>query len=118
LDVDGTVVRLEETDVEIRAEQHEELALAQDGPHAVALDLTLDDELRAEGRAREIIRLVNDQRKTNDYALTDRIAVVLHAPEDAAEAARAHAQWIADEVLATSFEVRDASELKVELSPT
>jgi isoleucyl-tRNA synthetase len=118
LEVDGSTVALSPDDVEIRAEEHEELALAQDGPHAVALDLTLDDELRAEGRAREIIRLVNDQRKTNDYALTDRIAVVLHAPEDAAEAARAHAQWIADEVLATSFEVRDASELKVELSPT
>ena len=115
LEVDGSTVALSPDDVEIRAEEHEELALAQDGPHAVALDLTLDDELRAEGRAREIIRLVNDQRKTNDYALTDRIAVVLHAPEDAAEAARAHAQWIADEVLATSFEVRDASELKVEL---
>ena len=40
---------LEPDDVEIRAEQHEDLALAQDGPHAVALDLTLDDELRAEG---------------------------------------------------------------------
>jgi isoleucyl-tRNA synthetase len=117
LDVDGTVVRLEATDVEIRAEQHEELALAQDGPHAVALDLTLDDELRAEGRAREVIRLVNDQRKTDDYALTDRISVVLHAPADIASAARTHADWIAPEVLATSFEVIDASELKVELTP-
>jgi isoleucyl-tRNA synthetase len=117
LDVDGTVVRLEATDVEIRAEQHEELALAQDGPHAVALDLTLDDELRAEGRAREVIRLVNDQRKTDDYALTDRISVVLHAPADIASAARTHADWIAPEVLAISFEVIDASELKVELTP-
>jgi hypothetical protein len=42
---------------------------------------------------------------------------VLHAPADVASAARTHSGWIADEVLATSFEVRDASELKVELTP-
>jgi isoleucyl-tRNA synthetase len=117
LDVDGTVIALSPDDVEIRAEEHEELALAQDGPHAVALDLTLDDELRAEGRAREVIRTINDQRKTDGFALTDRISVVLHAPADIAAAARTHADWIAAEVLATSFEVRDASELKVELTP-
>jgi isoleucyl-tRNA synthetase len=117
LDVDGTTVALSPDDVEIRAEEHEELALAQDGPHAVALDLTLDDELRAEGRAREVIRTVNDQRKTDDYALTDRITVVLHAPADTAPAARTHADWIAAEVLATRFEVVEADELKVELSP-
>src|SRR5213075_945701 len=40
LDVDGERVALEPADVEIRAEQHEELALAQDGRYAVALDLT------------------------------------------------------------------------------
>ena len=79
LDVDGEDVKLEPTDVEIRAEQHEDLTLAQDGPHAVALDLTLDDDLRAEGMAREIIRAVNDRRKTNGFALADRITVVLRS---------------------------------------
>ena len=42
---------------------HEELALAQDDGYAVALDTTLDDELRAEGIARELIRVLNDHRK-------------------------------------------------------
>ena len=109
LNVDGEDVKLEPTDVEIRAEQHEDLTLAQDGPHAVALDLTLDDDLRAEGMAREIIRAVNDRRKTNGFALADRITVVLRSTARICQAARRHAEWIATEVLATSFEILEES---------
>jgi isoleucyl-tRNA synthetase len=105
LDVDGESVVLEPTDVEIRAEQHEELSLAQDGPHAVALDLTLDDDLRAEGLARETIRTLNDLRKALDFALADRITVRFEAPARIVAAVRRHAEWIAGEVLATGFEV-------------
>jgi isoleucyl-tRNA synthetase len=109
LEVDGEEVKLEPSDVEIRAEQHADLTLAQDGPHAIALDLTLDDELRAEGVAREIIRVINDGRKTSGFALADRIAVELRAPARVADAARRHAEWIKAEVLATAFEVSDAT---------
>jgi isoleucyl-tRNA synthetase len=104
LDVDGEPVTLEPGDVEIRAEQHADLTLAQDGPHAVALDLMLDDDLRAEGIAREVIRLVNDRRKTNGLALTDRIAVVLRSTARVVDAAERHADWIRAEVLATAWE--------------
>ena len=109
LNVDGEDVKLEPTDVEIRAEQHEDLTLAQDGPHAVALDLTLDDDLRAEGRAREIIRAVNDRRKGSGFALADRITVVLRSTDRICEAARRHGEWIATEVLATSFDILEES---------
>src|SRR5262249_19174467 len=87
------------------AEQHEDLTLAQDGPHAVALDLTLDDALRVEGAARELIRLINEERKTEGLALSDRIAVTLHANGQYAEAAETHREWIMAEVLATHFDV-------------
>jgi isoleucyl-tRNA synthetase len=107
LDVDGESVTLEPNDVEIRAEQHEDLTLAQDGPHAVALDLTLDDDLRAEGLAREIIRAVNDRRKANGFALADRITAVLRSTVRIADAAQRHSDWIAAEVLATRFDVVD-----------
>jgi isoleucyl-tRNA synthetase len=109
LAVDGEEVKLEPGDVEIRAEQHADLTLAQDGPHAIALDLTLDDELRAEGLAREIIRVVNDGRKARGFALADRIAVELRAPARIADAARRHAEWIKAEVLATAFDVSEAT---------
>jgi len=105
LDVDGEMVTLEPGDVEIRAEQHADLTLAQDGPHAVALDLTLDDDLRAEGLAREVIRVVNDRRKTNGFALTDRIAVELRSTPRVVDAVERHLEWIKSEVLATAFTV-------------
>jgi isoleucyl-tRNA synthetase len=104
IDVDGEEVKLEPGDVEIRAVQHADLTLAQDGPHAVALDLTLDDDLRAEGIAREIIRVVNDRRKANGFALTDRVAVELFSTDRIVDAAKRHGQAIKPEVLATSLE--------------
>jgi isoleucyl-tRNA synthetase len=107
IDVDGEEVKLEPGDVEIRAVQHVDLTLAQDGPHAIALDLTLDDDLRAEGIAREIIRVVNDRRKANGFALTDRVAVELFSTDRIVEAATRHAGAIKPEVLATSFEAHE-----------
>ncbi len=114
LDVEGEPVVLGPDDVEIRAEQHEDLTLAQDGPHAVALDLTLDDDLRAEGLAREIIRAVNDRRKANDFALADRITVALRSTDRIVDAADRHAEWITAEVLATSY---DTSTQTLESAP-
>jgi isoleucyl-tRNA synthetase len=107
LDVDGNTIDITPDDVEIRAEQHEELALAQDGPRAVALDLTLDDDLRAEGIARELVRIVNDMRKSEGFEIADRIACTVHATGRVLAAVQRHADWIAGEVLATTFSVRD-----------
>jgi isoleucyl-tRNA synthetase len=100
VDIDGETVRLEPGDVEIRAEQHEELALAQDGRYAVALDLTLDDDLRAEGQARELSRAINDLRKANGYEISDRIAVRYDASSSLAKVIERHGEWIAGEILA------------------
>jgi isoleucyl-tRNA synthetase len=107
LQVDGTDVEIGPDDVEIRAEQHEELALAQDGPRAVALDLTLDDDLRAEGIARELVRAVNDQRKAEGFDIADRIVLTLHATGTVLAAATAHRDWITGEVLATTGTIVD-----------
>ncbi|MCU1426047.1 MAG: Isoleucyl-tRNA synthetase [Actinomycetia bacterium] len=104
---DGTEIEITPDDVEIRAEQHEELALAQDGPRAVALDLTLDDDLRAEGIARELVRVINDLRKANGFEIADRIAARIGATGRGYDAIKRHRDWIAGEVLATSFEVTD-----------
>jgi isoleucyl-tRNA synthetase len=101
LDVDGETVTLGPDDVAIRAEQHEELALAQDGPHAVALDLTLDDDLRSEGKARELSRVLNDLRKAKGFQISDRISVRYHATGDLVHVIERHHDWIAGEALAT-----------------
>jgi isoleucyl-tRNA synthetase len=107
LQVDSTEVEIGPDDVKIVAQQHEELALAQDGPRAVALDLSLDDDLRAEGMARELVRIINDTRKLDGFEIADRISATLHATGLVLAAAQRHRDWIAGEVLATSFDVVD-----------
>ena len=95
--------RLGPDDVEVRASQHEDFAVAQDGPWAVALDLDLDDDLRVEGLARELIRALNDLRKDEGLELTDRIALTVEPGPRVAGALERHREWIAAEVLATSL---------------
>jgi isoleucyl-tRNA synthetase len=94
--------RLEAGDVEVRAERHGDFALAQEGTAAVALDLELDEPLRVEGTARELVRALNDRRKDLGLAIADRIEVTVDAPAGgrAAAAVAAHGAWIAGEVLA------------------
>jgi isoleucyl-tRNA synthetase len=102
LDVDGTIVTLERDDVEVRAVSHEQFVLAQD---AGALDTELDDTLRAEGTARELIRALNDHRKTIGLELSDRIRVTLYADEPIHSVATTYGELIANEVLATGWTV-------------
>src|SRR5690606_21441787 len=97
--------RLEAGDVDLRATRHESFALAEDGGWAVALDLELDDALRAEGTARELVRALNDLRKEAGFEIADRIEVVLDGPPAVRAAVEAHRDWIAGEVLATRFEL-------------
>jgi isoleucyl-tRNA synthetase len=95
--------RLEAGDVDVRAQRHEAFALSEDDGWAVALDLDLDDELRAEGMARELVRALNDLRKDAGFEIADRIEVAIDAPADVQGALAPHADWIAGEVLAVSF---------------
>jgi isoleucyl-tRNA synthetase len=105
VDIDGEPIELGPNDVEVRATEHEELALAQDGPYAVALDLALDEDLRLEGLARELARALNDHRKAIGLAIAERITVVLSATGPVAQAAQRHGDWIAGEVLAVGWQV-------------
>jgi isoleucyl-tRNA synthetase len=72
---------------------------------SLALDVTLDDQLRLEGRVLDLIRTLNDLRKVAGLELTDRIRVTV--PEREADLLP-HADWIKDEVLAVALDT-DAS---------
>jgi isoleucyl-tRNA synthetase len=104
---DGDTVDVGPDEVEVRASSHAELALAQDGGYAVALDTTLDDDLRREGTARELARKLNDLRKASGLDISDRVSVTLWADDALADAARHHERWIAQEVLAENWDVAD-----------
>jgi isoleucyl-tRNA synthetase len=109
LDVDGEPVELEADDVVVRAAAHEELVVVQDGAVAVALDTTLNDDLRLEGTARELVRALNDHRKAIGLELADRIRVELRATGVVFDAASRHGEWIAGEVLAVEFKPEDGA---------
>ncbi|MEV7970966.1 DUF5915 domain-containing protein, partial [Sphaerisporangium sp. NPDC088356] len=69
----------------------------------VALDLTVTPELMRAGLIREVVRLVQDARKSSGLSITDRISLWWSASGDLAEALRADGQRVADEVLATTM---------------
>lgn len=94
-------IRLEPQDVEFRPVRREGYALAAEGEWAVALDLELSGELIAEGMARELIRALNDLRKSLGFAITDRVIVDLEVPQSTRDQLQPHLEWIAEEVLAT-----------------
>ena len=118
LDVDGTAIVLTSDDLQIRATSHEELALAQDGPLAVAIDTQLTDPLRREGLAREVVRALNDYRKAADFEIADRIDVQIETAGLLLEAVTESRDWIAGEILATTLALgvlpADASTLTVD----
>jgi isoleucyl-tRNA synthetase len=68
--------------------------------HAVALQLEIDEELRREGLAREVVRAVQNARKEADLEITDRIALGLGGDADLVTVAREHEAYIAGETLA------------------
>jgi len=84
----------------------EDWAISHDGSLSIAIDPTLDDALLLEGRALDLIREVNELRKTSGLALTDRIDLVV--PPAMADIIAGHRDWIAAEVLAQEIAV-DAS---------
>jgi isoleucyl-tRNA synthetase len=80
-------------------------AVASDAGETVAIDTTVTPELRREGLAREVIRLVQDARKIDGLDVTDRISLRWSAGDpDLAAALTEHAGLIAREVLAVDFQ--------------
>jgi isoleucyl-tRNA synthetase len=102
--VDGRDHQLDADDLELVLQPLEGYQLEREGSHAVALDVALDDELRREGLAREIVHAIQGARKDAGLAVEERIALRLDGDGDLLlEAARAHEGYIAAETLATSI---------------
>lgn len=98
-------------DVYILERPREGWSVVNDQGETVALDLELDDELRRAGMAREVIRLIQEARKTSQFQVSDRIHLRWYAErDDLAAALEDHRDQIAAEVLATDISVdRDAN---------
>ncbi|MCU1450354.1 MAG: Isoleucyl-tRNA synthetase [Acidimicrobiales bacterium] len=110
--VDVAGERLDADDVELRADQREDFALASEGAWAVALDRDVDESLRVEGTARELVRAVNELRKKAGMSITDRIVVTVDVSRASRVAAALdeHGDSIAREVLAVKLAPAEVSE--------
>ncbi len=106
--VDGVDVLIELEDVEIYSEDIPGWSVANVGTLTVALDLTITEELRLEGMAREIIRTIQQLRKDSGFEITDRIIVTLPDNDETRACLLANRDYVTSQVLAV--EVRFAGE--------
>ena len=104
ISIDGKDHTLAADDVNLVMEQLEGYQVEAEAGHAVALELELDDELRREGLAREVVRAVQEARKQAGLEVSDRIALALGGDEELLAAAREHEAYIAGETLADSVD--------------
>ena len=102
ISVDGHDHELDADDLMLAMKPLEGYQLEREGSHAVALELELDDELRREGLAREIVHAIQNARKSAGLQVEDRISLGLGGADELLEAARAHEAYVARETLATS----------------
>jgi isoleucyl-tRNA synthetase len=109
--VDGEPVAIGPDDVIVTQTPRAGWSVASDAGETVALELDITPELRREGLAREVIRLVQDARKTDGLEVSDRITLRWESADpELAAALTEHGQLIAGEVLATGFGPRDAAD--------
>jgi isoleucyl-tRNA synthetase len=102
--VDGSAVPVGPDDVIVTQTPRAGWAVATDAGETVAIDIAITPELRREGLAREVIRLVQEARKADGLDVTDRISLRWSAEDpDLAAALTEHARPIASEVLAVDY---------------
>jgi isoleucyl-tRNA synthetase len=100
ISVDGHEHELGPDDLTLVLKPLEGYQVEREGSHAVALDLGIDDELRREGLAREVVRAVQYARKDAGLEVADRIALALGGDAELVAAVRAHEEYVAGETLA------------------
>ncbi len=105
ISVDGSDHALEPDDLEVVEEARGDLVVKSEGGHTVALDPALDDELRREGLARELVNRIQRLRKDAGLEITDRIELGVFGPETVREAAEGWRGFVSGETLAQEMAV-------------
>ena len=105
LQIGGKEVILTRDDVEIISEDIPDWQVANEGKLTVALDVTVTDELRYEGIAREFVNRIQNIRKESGFDVTDKITVLIENHELISKAVDRHADYIGSQTLATKVAV-------------
>ena len=112
LNIDGQEIILGPGDVEIISEDIPGWLVANEGSLTVALDVTVSDELKEEGVAREFINRIQNLRKDSGFDVTDKIHVVIEDLDEIAGAVKKHSGYIGSQTLADHIELASFEETK------
>jgi len=118
--INGEEIVLTAEDVEIISEDIPGWQVANDGKLTVALDITVSDDLRFEGIAREFVNRIQNIRKENGFDVTDKITVHIEDHDTVREAVKRHASYIGSQTLASTvnlvndFTGNDIREINIE----
>lgn len=103
MEVEGQSVVIERDDVEIFNQDIPGWSVANEGTLTVALDITITDELRREGMAREVVKRIQTFRKEHGFEITDHINITLEDNKDVRDAVEEHRDFILSQVLCDSI---------------
>ena len=106
-DIDGQQATIEKGDVEVISEDIPGWLVANEGNLTVALDITVTDELRREGVARELVNRIQNIRKTSGFDITDKIDVYIASNEETDQVVKEYRDYMSRQVLANTFEIVD-----------
>ena len=109
-EIDNAPVCVELSDVEIFSEDIPGWLVANEGSLTVALDITVTDDLRKEGIAREIVNRIQNIRKNIGLEITDKIQVVISPNPKTDDAVAEYSDYIAHQVLAESIRIAEIPE--------
>ncbi|MGB0982222.1 MAG: class I tRNA ligase family protein, partial [Winogradskyella sp.] len=116
IDVNGKSVTLGLEDVEITSQDIEGWLVANDGALTVALDVTITEDLRREGIARELVNRIQNLRKESGFEVTDRIDVQLQNNTDIAAAVAANEAYIKSETLTEDLKIMNTIDTGIEIA--
>ena len=114
--LDGAEAVIETTDVEIFSEDIPGWLVANEGKLTVALEVTVTEELRREGVARELVNRIQNIRKSSGFEITDKIKVALSKNPQTDDAVNEYNTYICNRVLANSPELVDEVKNGTELN--
>ncbi len=103
-------------DVEITSQDIEGWLVANEGALTVALDVTINDHLRKEGIARELVNRIQNLRKDSGFEVTDRIVVKLQSDANIVNAVDANIAYIKSETLTEELEIIDKLDNGIEIA--
>jgi len=102
LEIEGEPFELSPEEVEVRRLVKEDSIASNSGNLTIVLDTSLNEELKLEGLARELVNKINTMRRDEGLEVTDRIAVSIDASDRVKKSFERHGDYIAEEVLAVS----------------